>query len=150
MEIKNELPQFNEEKCLIIVAWEHKSKFYIAENKNIILCDLIEVEKAEFTDTKEWKFIKSWWWWDFHSWSVNEYKKQYDQKTFFNILEEKVNSIYEKENFKWIYLFAPQYMLSGIELAIGKFKQNIKMLEVWNLVNHHPFKILEKIWKNNI
>ena len=146
MEIKNELPQFEDEKSLIIVAWWHKGKFYIANNKNIDLCDMYEMKKPEYTDINEWNYVKTSGSY-FRSWSVNESNKQNDQKIFLNALSEKTDSIFEKEKFKHLYLFAPKYMLNWIETALIKFQQNIKMKIYWNLVNQHPFKILEKITK---
>lgn len=141
MQIKKELPQFNNSKVLIISTGSLFAKVYLAYQSKIDLIKEIEIEKIVYSD-REGRFEKSGHGLNLGSGSVYEddTKKQRIQDLITNI-QETLDSQTEIEK---VFLFTPDYMSLRLkELIENKFK--LENIFLGNFNDKHPFFYLEKI-----
>lgn len=140
MLIEKNLPQFNNEKALLVVASEHIVKFYLAANGKIEDIDSFELSNPQYTDREG--FFES----SLFSGSAYEAKKDYTKKKLYHQLIEKMKEAQNKFFFQSFFLFSPDSSVRGIcEELPNEFSKILKFILVGNYVSEHPFKLLKRI-----
>lgn len=146
MKISENLPQFPEENVLLIAAGKTTAKLYFASQKEINELEVVEPHSFDFPDQQGFNIQsghgESFTW---QSFSVNE---DWRQKEFLEFLKERVGYFITHGKAEKIYVFAPQEDMNLVFSVIPKEHQvKVEMKIGKNLVNEHPFKLLEKIKK---
>lgn len=147
MRIKEELPQFQDQRTLIVVSGRREAILYLVNNGEIWKKEKIEVEDPEYSDKEG--FFKS----SSRTGGTMKAGSVYKEKITYNLtreyldkLEEKIKNFLYKEKIKNVFLFCPDYMKKEILKKTPKeFKDIIHFTKMGNYINSHPFELLEGI-----
>ncbi|MFW5888132.1 MAG: hypothetical protein ACOCVY_00245 [Patescibacteria group bacterium] len=149
MRIEQKLPQFSDQKTLIIVTGRQEAVAYIALNGEIKEKERLEVEDPGYSDREGFFMSSGGTAGTYKAGSV--YKENITQnltKQFLNQLQEKVKNLVKKEKAETIYLFCPDYMKKEIMSKFPKaLKKDIQTIRSGNYIGSHPFVLLEYIKK---
>jgi hypothetical protein len=147
MQIEKKLPQFTDQKSLIVVTGRQEAIMYIALNGEIEEKEKLEVKNPGYSD-REGFFMSS-------GGTVGTYKAgsvykenitQNLTQQFLAQLQEKLKILAKKEKTKKIYLFCPDYMRKEIINKLPKsLKRDLYTVRSGNYINAHPFALLEAI-----
>ena len=147
MYIKQDLPQFQDQRTLIVATGRQEAIFYLTFNGEIEEKERIQVEDPGYTD-KEGSYKNS----DgsqgiFKAGSIYKEKITYHiTREFLNELEEKMKKFQQKNKTAEIYLFCPDYLNKEILKKLPKsLKQKLKVVKFGNYVHSHPFDLLKSI-----
>lgn len=146
MQIENRLPQFKNEKGLIIVAGEKAAKFYYASNGNIDELDLVKTPFVRYTDREGLQKKGSGA--NQITGSMYEQHSFYEHKNFLHALRNEVIFVHERNKFNSIYLFSPIQILEDVLRSVPKeFSSMVQLKIAGNFVDEHPFDLLLQIKK---
>jgi len=145
MKISENLPQFNNQKALFIVAGKQEAVFYFVADSQAEELKRIRLHKPKYSD-KEGYFQRKGRGRIFGSGSVLETKNRKLRKDFIKELNNNLQDILGKRDVEEIYLFSPSHMMKSIKKslpasAFKKLKQSYK----GNYCEAHIFKILKKL-----
>ncbi len=148
MKISKDLPQFKEEKSLIVVSAGQSAVVYKA-HKGF----LEELFKTQFFtrpySDREGFFFRSGRGKRISSGSVYEPKQEVMHREFFKKLSNSLKDIIKKGYYGRVYLFIPHYLTSMMHKYIPYNLKNIPFDVIrGNFVNENPFKLLLKIRNN--
>lgn len=144
MLIEEKLPQFVEDTSLLIVAGESSAKFYLAGNGTIDELAPFHLPKTHYSDREG--FFARRGKQSMSSGSVYETPKEYLHEQFLRGMTEEVRHAHERQGFRSIYLFSPDYMLKEIRRWLPKeFREMVRLEFVGNLAAKHPFELLRLI-----
>lgn len=147
MRIEKKLPQFQDQKALLIVSGRQEAILYLAKNGKIRKKEKIEAEDPGYTDKEGFFKSSSRTTGTMKAGSVYKERITYHvTREYLNQLEEKIKSIFYKEKVKSVYLFCPDYMKKEVLKKIPKKLRNlIHVTKIGNYINSHPFGLLESI-----
>lgn len=146
MKIKKGLMQFEKENTLLIVASDHRAKFYLAAKGEVDMLGDVEVLDPKFEDNEgktgrgnkgegSGSMVKE----------VNrpEVRNKFIREFLKKAKEEKmIGSVHA------IYLFSPLYMHSLLEKCLPlDMRRQLKLTVAGNHLRAHPFKLIEMIAK---
>lgn len=145
MDISIKLPRFENEKALILLAGEQTAKFYLANNSRVKELAFFRVHPADYPDREGYRQqrggLPS-----FGASSMDDRKDTWREQEFLTHLRDTVKVILDHEKPDTIYIFAPGNIIPKIRGFIPFLqRRKIRMMIPQNLVNTHPFRILEKI-----
>ncbi len=147
MRIEKNLPQFKNQRSLIVVSGRQEAILYLVENGKIWEKQKIQVEDPGYTDKEG--FFKTSTKLEGTMKAGSIYKENISYhltKEFLNKFQEEVKNILVKSKEKGIYLFCPDYMKKEVLKKIPKnFKGMVYMTKLGNYTNSHPFDLLESI-----
>lgn len=144
MLIEKNLPQFVDDKTLLIVAGETAAKFYLAENGVIDELDPFKLPKERYSDREG--FFARRGSQSMSSGSVYENPKEHLHEQFLHGLAGEVRKIHEMRHFRSIFLFSPDYMIKEAKEALAKgFRKMVRLEFVGNLTTKRPFELLSLI-----
>ncbi len=144
MKIERTLPQFQEEKALLIVAGEHVARFYAAASGRIEELEIFRIQNPQYTD-REGFFKKTIGKQELGSGSVYEPKKRYMESKFFQKFREEIKRINRSYDFSTIYIFYPEFLSKEMERFLPKGHYQVRSRIMGNFIQEHPFKLLAKI-----
>lgn len=147
MYIEEKLPQFPNQKSLILVSGRQEAILYLANNGQIWEKERIKVEDPGYSDKEG--FFKS----SNRTGGVMKagsiYKEKITQqltREYLNQVEENVKNILSKEELQSIYLFCPDYMKKEVLKKIPKSSRGLIFLtKQGNYIDSHPFDLLKSI-----
>jgi len=147
MKIKQELPQFEDKKALLIVSGKKEAKFYLANAGEVKKIDQLLPEEFKYSDNEGYfetramgKVVGSG--------SVRERMKNYLIQQFSDKLADKTLSLDKENKFDEIYLFSPDYMKNWVRENLSpQLIKKIVLQSEGNYVQNPPFDLLEKIKK---
>jgi dsDNA-binding SOS-regulon protein len=145
MKIKDSLPQFNENRALVVVTGQEHAIFYLASQGEINVIDKTKKkeersERADKLDTRTSGSVVS---------GSDEEKTRAEVRLFLKDFANMVPKILKKTKADSLYLFSPAYM--GNEILTHLPKQNRLHLHGHfdgNYSHKHPFDLLEMIQKS--
>jgi hypothetical protein len=144
MKISKDLPQFKEEKALLIVSGEKEGKLFIVNNGEIKEVDSIKMvpqysEREGYFERKgKGKF--------FGSGSVYEEKKKETRRVFIKKIGKSLEKAFQKEKPNEAYLFSSKHMMKNVKGSLpASVSKVLKETFKGNYNDQHPFKLLEKI-----
>lgn len=148
MRISQNLPQFNKEKALIIVASEKDAEFYIATNGSIIEIKEFRISRPKYTESEK----------RFRAMVKNARSGVVRTESIYEIAKEKVEANFLREFKKTIKQIISQYKIDSLYIfsstyTIGDVLKNLPASAQWgkkfvrkgNFHKKHPFKLLEMI-----
>ncbi len=142
MEIKQDFPQFEDKRSLLVVSWESRAKYYYVHKGHLEMIDefavadpSIQLQDDYVKDTKMQK-----------SWSMPEHYKQYIQQKLLHRISEDTKDIHEKHRITETYLFCIWFMANAVyDCLTPTVRSTVKYRFTWDMNNHHPFELLEMI-----
>ena len=146
MKIRESLPQFNENRTLIIVTGQEHATFYLAFEGEIRMLEKTEDgeesqdERKDELDTRTSGSIMR---------GSDEEKTKTEVRVFLKKFENAVHKILKNTKADSLYLFSPAYMSNEILSHLPK--QNKLRLSGHfdgNYSDKHPFDLLEMILKD--
>ncbi|KKR21325.1 MAG: hypothetical protein UT48_C0010G0073 [Parcubacteria group bacterium GW2011_GWE2_39_37] len=150
MQIEKNLPQFNEEKALLIVTGERSAKLYSANQGFIEELALFHIVNPVYSD-REGSFGKSMGQTRIVSGAAYEMKQnlKLDLHTkFLHKLKQDIDDVQKKNKFNVIFLFSPDFIAKDIYKNMTREVSDLIRLKVkGNFVEEHPFKLLQRIKK---
>jgi len=145
MKISEKLPQFIEDRTLLIVTGQQSAAFYMAYKGEINEIKKMRIENPKYSD-KEGFFTRSGFGKRFGSGSVYEPKNLKTKKEFLREFEETMEDIARTDGVDKIYIFTPGYYASNIKERIPDSMNNlIEQTYMGNFLKLKPFKLLEII-----
>lgn len=147
MYIEKNLPQFQDQKTLLVVSGRQEALLYLAEGGEIWEEDKIYVEDPGYTDREGFFKSRSKTGGVMKAGSVYKEKISYHlAKEFLNQLQEKVKSIFYSRHPKKIYIFCPDYIKKEMLKKIPKsIRQYTHIVKTGNYIDYHPFDLLRNI-----
>lgn len=144
MKISNKLPQFENEKALIIVTSKHEGKLYEAHAGEIVEIDSFKISTPEYSD-KEGFYAGNG-----HSQAYGgNVIRENNKGKMITDLQNEIQALVTKpetDHIDTIYLFTPQHLINIVENAIPiKLRKKIIFSFGKDYSKEHPFQILEKI-----
>ena len=145
MKIQQQLPQFNHENALLIVAGKQTGVLYHAAEGRIEKLEALEEETPRYSD-REGFFASGSGAKPFTSGAVYEENKQEIIKKFAKKLSREADRIVRDKNINAVYLFTPDYTTHELNQDLSREVQSkIKHTFLGNYADLHPFKLLGKI-----
>jgi hypothetical protein len=148
MKISKDLPQFESERALLVVAGKQEAVFYLVSDGEMEKIREIETHKSHYSD-KEGFFAATMNSGDMRSGAVLEPEKwktinEFNQK----LLKELKNLTAERIKFDSLYMFCPAYMHKIIEKEIpADIKKKLKKVIIGDFCHGNPFDLLSRIKK---
>lgn len=144
MQISSKLPQFNNERALIIVAGIYDAIFYLINQGEINRISEFTFDKVKYENEKD-TYLKTG-----GTVSVrggisyeNDYQKIAGQE-FVKNFKETIDKFFKDEEIDSVYVFAPDKNINRIpELLSENLKAKIKLKKEGNYLKKHPFEIIE-------
>ncbi len=145
MQISNKLPQFDDEKALLIVTGKQEASFYVAHQGQLEKLDEFYIPPITYSDNEG------------HSQKhklgilmgsgfVRENKKRTLRYKFLGQVEEHLSRIAKKQEVDRLYLFCPSYVLLSVKGVVPYPLKEKRIESIAGDYHHqHPFKLLEKI-----
>lgn len=135
MKIRKDLPQFTDERVLIIAAGERAAKFFTASNGIIEEKEFFKYELPKYSD-QEGRFG-----------SFEERKADMALRDFLREFIEKIKS-YDKRGLDQIYLFTARYSKNELLDKIpSPIKKKVKLFPIGDYIRKHPFVLLQALKK---
>lgn len=145
MRIPRELPQFNTETALIMVASKQEAHFFKANQGTIEEAGKVKIEKPTYSD-REGFFQRSGKGEVLGTGSVEEIRDDEIEQELLKELQELLDKTKNDSSIDKIYLFAPSYFITKFKKNLPqKLKDKIFMEFQKNVKNFHPTKILKVI-----
>jgi hypothetical protein len=145
MKISRDLPQFDGEKTLIVVAGKQEARFFLAKDGVIEESQSFQFEKPKYSD-REGFFMSRGKSGVYRSGAVYEFKKQRLVKELGSRLKEGFADIAKYNKIDKIYLLSPEHLENDVKKAIPPdYRKKIKFLLKGDYSHFHPFDILDKI-----
>lgn len=144
MQIPQNLPQFEENKTLIIVASTQSANLYVANNGDIELATEVRTEKIDHDD-QEGHFERRSHGKQLGSASAETDESQKIKKRFHGNLKEALESLNIEEMTQTILLSSPQDKADTKKQLPHRLAVTLALEINGNFVGEHPKKILEKI-----
>jgi len=150
MQIEKNLPQFNDEKALLVVTGEQSARLYSVNQGTIKELELFHIDNPVYSD-REGSFGKTMGKTRIVSGAAYEMKQNLKldlHVKFFHKLRDDIGAAHKKNKFNVIFLFSPEFILKEIYQSLPKEISSLIQLKVnGNFVDEHPFKLLQKIKK---
>ena len=145
MDISKELPQFTDEKALLVVTSKQDGLFYIATSGRIERVEEFHLPRITHPDSagsiKERGFDTL-----LSSGYVRENKKRNLRYKFLNEVESRLKEINRREAPTTVYIFCPAYVMQAVRGVIPyPLREKVVKTYAGEYHQRHPFKILEKI-----
>lgn len=148
MKISKNLPQFKQEKSLIVVSAGQSAVVYKAHKGFMDELFKTQFFTKPYSD-KDGFFFRSGRGKRISSGSVYEPKQDVIHREFFKKLSSSLKDIIKKGYYGRVYLFIPHYLTSMMSKYIPYNLKNIPFDVIrGNFVNENPFKLLLKIRDN--
>ncbi|PIZ57034.1 hypothetical protein COY23_01955 [bacterium (Candidatus Torokbacteria) CG_4_10_14_0_2_um_filter_35_8] len=145
MKISGTLPQFSEEKALLVVASRYEADFYFAENGMIDKIQSFRVEESTYSDREDFTERKGRGNF-FMTGSGYQSPKVQVIQDFAKEFKENLKDVLSKNDITSIYLFVPSEMVNEIKEKLDNLsKKKIKFVFKGDYNKEHAFKLLEKI-----
>jgi hypothetical protein len=142
MNIKNDLPQFEGRKALIIVSGEFHAIYYLVHNGHISIFDQFAVANPRKGSHEDYVETTK----NGISGSVYDGGKQEMQKKLLKRLSKETREICQKERIVDTYLFCIKFMLRETKEALAEEVRKMMRLEYpGDMKQRHPFELLEII-----
>ncbi|MFH0987370.1 MAG: hypothetical protein V1841_00535 [Patescibacteria group bacterium] len=152
MEISKKLPQFNEEKVLIITVGGLEMKFYLAQDGVIEEVSEFKLSRPQFKD-KPGFFMSRGTNKVFRASSVELPIKRKLEKSFLENFRKIIQRIFNKnidseKKIDYLYIFSPPHLFNKVkeELPVA-FSRKVKKYFKGDYFHKHPFEILGEIEK---
>ncbi|OGZ42169.1 MAG: hypothetical protein A3C80_02010 [Candidatus Ryanbacteria bacterium RIFCSPHIGHO2_02_FULL_45_43] len=143
MKIQRQLPQFENEKALFVVAGKQSGVLYYVSNGQIHELETVRVATPHYSD-KEGFFATRTRGGVMFSGAVREVKKQEIRKRFSKNLAKSVKRHASNKDF--VYLFVSRQMSEEILHALPvAARKRVKKIYFGNLAEFHPFDILRRV-----
>lgn len=146
MQIKSDLPQFEERKALIIVSGEFLAKYYLAHNGQITLLENFAVAnpraqlREDYVDTTKQNGISG---------SIYDGAKQEVQRKLLSRVGSETKKIFLDSKPDEVLLFCAEYLIKEMKQALAKEVRNAICFEYkGDMVSHHPFDLLKIVGKD--
>ncbi|PIQ91881.1 MAG: hypothetical protein COV70_01790 [Parcubacteria group bacterium CG11_big_fil_rev_8_21_14_0_20_39_22] len=145
LKIKRGLPQFNNEKAIILVLGKEEGFIFRAKNRNINVVGKFEEKALKYSDRKK----------DFDikagsktlrvgspSYSIkSDQRHKFVKKSVINLI-----AITKREKPDLIYLLLPAYLSKMVRDRLpAEIRRKLVFTVMGNYIRKHPFVILEKI-----
>lgn len=148
MQISNLLPQFDEEKTLLVVLGRKAGIFYYAHQGELEKLEDFDVELESYTD-REGFFESSWRGKTTGSGAPLKDNQKHLKTKFLKTVTEKLADLAIQNDIKAIYLFSPKDLIPPVLEAIdsdGKIKKEIVRETIpGNMTKKHPTELLKLI-----
>ncbi|MDP3953487.1 MAG: hypothetical protein Q8P99_01540 [bacterium] len=145
MQISQELPQFEDQKILIIVTGQQEASFYIAHKGNLDKLEGLYIPPITYSD-KEGYSEKRRMGMTMGTGFARENKKQTLRNKFLSELDTHLKKIAGEHEIEKIYLFCPPYMRLSVKGVIPYPLKEKPIVSIkGDYHQQHPFKMLEKI-----
>ena len=145
MKISQELPNFDDEKALLVVTSKRVADFFVASKgvikklKSFEIPDTWVSGKEDFSERSGSGMV-------YGSGGLNESQKEKIRQKFLIELKKEIKQMIPKYKIESIYLFSPNYLINSIREALpNSAVKKIKGFLKGNYCSHHPFELLEKI-----
>jgi hypothetical protein len=150
MKIKKELPQFEEERVLVIAAGRQTAEIYLAASGVITRAASLRIPAPRYSD-REGFFITSGRGQTYRSGSVYEVKKEKVGEEFHRILRQELAKIARNSPVDGVYLFVPGYVKNEIRRALPlPLKDKVRAVFEGNHVKKHPSDLLGYLRKSQL
>jgi len=145
MKISSELPQFEDQKSLLIVASRQDARFFIAHDGEIVKKGEIHIRTPRFSD-ESGKYAKRGGRGRFSGITqARASLKKNAEEELLNELVEKAGIIFD-DDIEKIYLFASPYVVNDIPKKMNKDMKNAIVKSIkGNYTKEHPFELLRMI-----
>jgi hypothetical protein len=145
MKIRHPLPQFGNDKVLLIVSGHQSADFYVCSDGEIRSKEALCVKKPVYPD-REGFFMKSGYGKVFGAVSVLKNLKNFIQNRFVKKLVERTDAVMAEEKVEGIILFSPEQMTGLIlEKMTAHLSRRVRMCIYGNYTKNHPLELLAKI-----
>jgi hypothetical protein len=145
MKITKELPQFKEEKSLLIVASRFETDFYLAYQGKINKIKDFKFTRPTYSD-REGFFASKGSGKIYGSGSVYEPKKERIRQEFKREFEKNIKEVLNDDEIDDLYIFCPSYIKNEIKRTLKEAVQRkAKSFFEGDFNNEHPFALLKKI-----
>jgi len=150
MKIARDLPQFNNERALIIVASEKDGRFYFAFEGNIDEVMEYKLPRLEYAESKKIfrPLVGNRASGVVRTGSLRETAKEKNEEIFlreFGIIIKKIIADYRISSF---YVFSSMYTIGDVLKKMPlRLRKEIKMIKRGNFHKKHPFDLLKIIQK---
>ncbi len=155
MQIPKQLPQFEQEKALLIVSGRLGMNFYLASKGKIKKLKSFRFPKPSkvYTDTEGFFVTRSGGGrrpGERITGAVLEPKKQRLRQELYRKFKKHLNELIKKEKINQLYLFVPDYLHTEMEGLLkdnlsNKMKKQIKLTILGNYLKSQPLTLLRKI-----
>jgi len=147
MIIEKNLPQFNQEKAILIVAGDQTAKIFFAYKSELKELEQIVIPTQSYSD-REGSFGRKIKGDAIGPGAVYEKSKNEVQNKFTKQLAGLIDELYKKIKFDSVYLFSPDYMNKEIYSVFSKkISSLVKIKLKGNFVDRHPFILLRMLKK---
>lgn len=145
MKIRNNLPQFENERALIAVVGKQEAIFYFANKGVVEELRSFRFEKPKHSD-REGFFMSRGASGVYRSGAVYESKKEKIIAELIFHLKNNLGDILNKNRADVIYLSSPDYLKNDVLKSFpSSYKKKIKLFLKGDYCHFHPFEVLEKI-----
>lgn len=145
MQIPDKLPQFKEQKALIVVSAKESGVLYIAENGEVTKLTDIEEHPPTRSDNEGF-FFRSGDGLGYGSGAPLERDDEYNLTQYVNAITKELNEVIKTEAPDVIYVFEPEHFKGYLDEKIDN-PQHIPIEHVayGNYTNHDPLTLIEAI-----
>ncbi len=145
MKISEKLPQFKNEKALLMSFGKQEGVFYLADNGNLKKLKSFSFSKPKYSD-REGFFVTRGKAGTYEQGAVYEPKKERVITQLENKVEEETKNILDQETIDAVYLSCPEYLKNRIKKSLPSSAQKkIKTIVFGDYLHSHPFELLERI-----
>lgn len=142
MKIPNNLPQFNDEEVLIIVAGRQDAIFYKAGNGTLFRLDAFKIPTPHYSD-HEGEFKKRGRGITLSSGGIRELRDEDIIRDFLREFKQRIKKICESSK---IYIFAPNQTKNRITCVLPtKWQKKVWKVAEGNYYYCHPLYIIKRI-----
>ena len=145
MQISETLPQFLDEKALIVVTAKEHGVIYRAHQGFIETVEKVEEPPLGFSD-REGFFFKTGFGKGFGSTAPVEEDDEHDLKRYIKTIADELNAVIKHEEPRLLYLFEPEHLKGRLEAELQDFPHLlVHKVRYGNHVDDHPKQLLEHI-----
>jgi len=146
MRISKNLPQFHNQKALIIVSGVQEAEFYIASEGIITKLKAFRIPRRRYSDKEGFSISRSRRGTFGSSGSVREHPKQALLQDFIHRFKKEINEIDRKSNITSTFLLSSAHMINIVQKAFPpSLKKKLLIVARGNYCGRHPFELLKKI-----
>jgi hypothetical protein len=145
MKISQKLPQFINQKTLLIISANQEAKLYFAQNGSIELLKELKIDNPTYSD-REGFMMRRGHGTTYGSGSVYEDNSKAIEKEYLEALNSEINEIDKKKEIDKIYIFVPDNFKNKLEESLHSYlQQKVHSIISGNFISQHPFDILKKL-----
>lgn len=142
MNISQRFSRLKNERAFLISTGEQVAEFYKVENAKLEKLDNLKIKNPEYTDNEGHYPTLS----GVYG-AVNDGMAQYIQKSFLHEFKQRIKNLFERYDYKKIYLFSPETMTRRLKEL---FPAETEVVAVNGNFTHSPIdQMLERIDNQN-